>query len=286
MNRTILARSRALLFALALVAMAVPSQAQEFDPAQGVQSYFATLSSLDLERYIDLFAPDAAFEDPVGGPVYRGRKEIFEWVSGIVPGFSELDFTVGSIVVVSPNQAAADWSAVGRTLDGRVVHLEGIGVFVFNDDGKLRQVREYWDLPGLLAQLAGQTPQPRTFPFQAQVDSWFALGEALNFAGYVDLFTHDGILYDPVGTPPYRSHGKILEHVQAFQDVLLSIDYNVVRSIPVSDTEIALQWTLDGTVVSGKTVHLPGMTILRFNEDGKIRSAEELWSLVDFLSQL
>ena len=47
-----------------------------------------------------------------------------------------------------------------------------------------------------------------------------------------------------------------------------------------------MQWTLEGTVVGGKTVHVPGMTILRFNEDGKIRSAEEFWSLPDFLSQL
>jgi steroid delta-isomerase len=286
MKTTILARSRALLFAFSVLALAVPSQAQGFDPAQGVQNYFAVLSSQDLERYMELFAPDAVFEDPVGGPVYRGRKEIYGWVSGIVPAFSELDFTVGSVVVVSPNQAAADWSAVARTLDGRLVHLEGVGIFVFNDDGKIRQLREYWDLPGLLAQLAGQTPQPRTFPFQAQADSWFALAEALNLPGYVDLFTHDGVLYDPVGTPPYRSHGKILEHVLSFQDVLLSIDYTVIRSIPVSDTEIALQWTLDGKVVSGKTVHIPGITILRFNEEGKIRSAEEFWSLADFLSQL
>lgn len=286
MNRNFWARSRALLFALALIAAAVPSQAQSFDPAQGIQNYFATLSTMDFGQYVELYSPDGTLEDPVGGPVYRGHKAIRAWVDAIGAGFSQLQFETGSIVVVSPTQAAAQWHANTWTLDGRLIQFEGIGMFVFNEEGKLRQLREYWDLPGVLAQLAGQTPQPRTFPFQAQVDSWFALGEAQNLAGYVDLFTHDGVLYDPVGTPPYRSHGKILEHVLSFQDVLLSIDYNVIRSIPVSDTEIALQWTLDGTVVSGKTVHLPGMTFLRFNEDGKIRSAEELWSLADFLSQL
>lgn len=286
MNTAIPARSRALLFAVALLSATVPSQAQTFDPAQGVHNYFATLSSMDFARLAELFAPDGTFEDPVGGPVYRGRKAIFEWVNGIGSGFSQLDFEVGSIVVVSSTEAAAQWVGDLRTLDGRTFQIEGVGMFVFNEDGKIRQLREYWDLPGLLAQLAGQTPQPRTFPFQAQVDSWFALGEALDFAGYVALFTHDGVLYDPVGTPAYRSHGKILEHVQAFQDVFLSLDFEVIRSIPVSDTEIALQWTLEGTVVSGKTVHLPGMTILRFNEDGKIRSAEEFWSLPDFLSQM
>jgi len=60
----------------------------------------------------------------------------------------------------------------------------------------------------------------------------------------------------------------------------------VIRSVPVSDTEIALQWTLEAAMATGNTVHLPGMTILRFNEEGKIRSAEEFWSLADFLSQL
>jgi steroid Delta-isomerase len=286
MNKTILARACALVFALGLIAAVLPSQAQAFDPDQGIRNYFATLSTLDFERYVELYTPDGTFEDPVGGPVYRGHKAIFDWVNGIGSGFSQLDFDLETIIVVSPTEAAVPWIAIARTVDGRTIQFEGIGVFVFNEDGKLRHVREYWDLPGVLAQLAGVPPQPRSFPFQAQVDSWFALGNALDFAGYVDLFTHDGILHDPVGIPPYRSHGKILEHVQGFQDVFLSLHREVIRSIPVSDTEIALQWTLEGTMATGNTVHLPGMTILRFNEEGKIRSAEELWSLADFLSQL
>lgn len=286
MNKTILARARALVFALGLMAAIVPAQAQTFDPDQGIRNYFATLSTLDFEQYVELYTPDGVLEDPVGGPAYRGHKAIFDWVNGIGSGFSQLDFDLETIVVVSPTEAAVPWSAVGRTVDGRFIYFEGIGVFVFNEHGKLRHVREYWDLPGVLAQLAGVPPTPRSFPFQAQVDTWFALGNALDFAGYVDLFTHDGILHDPVGTPPYRSHGKILEHVQRFQDVFLSLHYEVIRSVPVSDTEIALQWTLEGAMATGNTVHLPGMTILRFNEDGKIRSAEEFWSLADFLSQL
>jgi len=286
MGKTSLVRARALLFVLGLMAAAVPSQAQAFDPAQGVRNYFATLSTLNFERYAELYTPDGVLEDPVGGPTYRGRKAIFDWVNGIGSGFSQLDFDPGTIVVVSPTEAAASWSVVGRTVDGRSISFQGIGVFVFNQDGKLRQVREYWDLPGLLAQLAGVPPPPRVFPFQAQVDTWFALGNALDFAGYADLFTPDGIFQDPVGTPPYRSHGKILQHAQSIQGVFLSFHYEVIRSIPVSDTEIALQWTLDAVTATGSTVHLPGMTILRFNEEGKIRSAEEFWSLADFLSQL
>ena len=57
------------------MAAVVPSQAQAFDPDQRIRNYFATLSTLNFERYIKLYTPDGVLEDPVGGPAYRGHKE-------------------------------------------------------------------------------------------------------------------------------------------------------------------------------------------------------------------
>lgn len=291
MNTTFQSRlTRRLLFTfaalVALLAAAVPSQAQAFDPAERIQSYFAVASALNGDTYAAQYTPDGVLYDPVGTPAFRGRKAISEWVSSFRPVFQSFGFEVLKTIVVSPTEAAAHWRGEGVTQDGRVVAFEGIGFFRFNDEGKLREVREYWDQAAVFAQIAGVPYEPQPFPFAAQLDTFFGSAATLDVDTLVSLFTPDGILFDPVGTPGHRGRKAIREHLASLTGPFLSLNFTVEKVIPVSATEVAVQWSLEAPTVTGKTVHLSGLNNFRFNEGGKLREVQEYWSLLDLIAQL
>lgn len=282
--------TRRLLFTFAALAAlfvsAAPSEAQAFDPAQKIQDYFAVVSTLDGNAYADFYSPDGVLYDPVGTPALRGHKAISEWVNSFKPVFQSFHIEASSTIVVSPTEATARWSAGGVTQDGRVVSFEGIGFFRFNDEGKIRENREYWDQASVFAQIGCVPYEPQPFPFAAQLDTFFESAATLDVDTLVSLFTPDGIFFDPVGTPGYRGHKAIREHVESLTGPFLALHFTVEKVIPVSGTEVAVQWSLEAPTVTGKTVHLSGLNNFRFNEDGQLREVQEYWSLLDLIAQL
>jgi steroid delta-isomerase len=272
------------LFLLAL--FAAPSHAQAFDPVQGIHTYFDKVKAFDFQGWSELFTPDGVLEDPVGTPPHRGRKALYEFVTQIAAPSVQIDYSLGDVVVVSPTEAAVQWNLHIVLYNGQVVNLEGIGNFRFNEDGKLREVREYWDLAGYLAQIAGQTPVPPVFHFDSQLHQWFETGSSLDIDGYVALYTPDGVVEDPVGTPAYRGHKAIRDHLRSLTGPFASLNFTIEKIIPVTDTEAAVEWSLEAPTTYGKVVHLNGFTFFRYNEDGKLRAAAEYWSIPELLGQL
>ena len=142
------------LLALALLLTgASASQAQSFDPEQVIRTYFGAAATLDIDTTVGLFAPEGVLEDPVGTPAHRSRKAIREHLEALSAPFLGIDFDIHRIWIVSPTEAAANWTATVRLKDGRSIVIEGVATFVFNDDGQIRSVREFWELDDLLSQL-------------------------------------------------------------------------------------------------------------------------------------
>lgn len=144
------------LFLLALALMvtgASASQAQSFDPEQVIRTYFGAAATLDVDTTVALFAPEGVLEDPVGTPAHRSRKAIREHLETLTAPFSGIDFDLHRIWIVSPAEAAATWTATVHTRAGKDIEIEGVATFVFNEDGQIRSVREYWELADLLGQL-------------------------------------------------------------------------------------------------------------------------------------
>lgn len=142
------------LLALALLLTgASASQAQSFDPEQVIRTYFGAAATLDIDTTVGLFAPEGVLEDPVGTPAHRSRKAIREHLEALSAPFLGIDFDIHRIWIVSPTEAAATWTATVRLRDGRSIEIEGVATFVFNEDGQIRSVREYWELADLLSQL-------------------------------------------------------------------------------------------------------------------------------------
>lgn len=142
-------------FAVALaLAGAGAAEAQTFDPEQNLRHYFELVSEGDLEAVADLFSPDGLLEDPVGLPSARGRQAIIEFLTPLRGLFSQIEFEIPRVFVVTPDEAGAIWivHAVAAG-SGNPIEVHGMAVFKFNDDGKIRSLREWWEIQDLLSQL-------------------------------------------------------------------------------------------------------------------------------------
>jgi len=157
----------AVLLSLAIVAQArtyqpaaptvSPVATANLTPAQieaAVEEYFASIGSLNVQRYVDNFAPDGLLEDPVGTPPVQGTQALAGYFAAIIAPFSEIKPKVQDVIVCG-NEAAVNWKLKLTTTTGKKITIDGMGVFKFNQAGKLKSVREFWDLAAFLAQLQG-----------------------------------------------------------------------------------------------------------------------------------
>jgi steroid delta-isomerase len=119
-----------------------------------VEEYFASIGSLNVSRFVDNFAPDGVLEDPVGTPPLQGTPAIAAYFGAIIAPFSEIKPKVQEVIVCG-HEAAVNWRLLLTTTAGKKITIDGMGVFNFNQDGKLQSVREFWDLAAFLAQLQG-----------------------------------------------------------------------------------------------------------------------------------
>lgn len=166
-----------------------------------------------------------------------------------------------------------------------MIDVQGIGIYQFNDEGKIRRAREYWDAPGLAAAITGVPYERPDFASEAPARAWFGLAETLDIDGTIDLFRPEGVLQDPVGTAPYRGHKAIRDYLATLTGVFASFDFTLDAVVPTTDNDVAIAWTLEARTRDGRTVRIPGIGAFEIL-DGQLRSVEEYWRLSDLLGQL
>jgi steroid delta-isomerase len=119
-----------------------------------VEEYFSSVGSLDVSRFANNFAADGVLEDPVGTPPVQGTSVIAAYFGAIISPFSEIKPKIQEVIVCG-HEAAVNWKLNLTTTTGKKITIDGMGIFNFNQDGKLQSVREFWDLAAFLAQLQG-----------------------------------------------------------------------------------------------------------------------------------
>ncbi len=142
-------------FAPAPRAASSPLAIQNLTPDQieaAVEEYFASVGAFDVQRYVNQFAPDGVLEDPVGTPPVQGTQAITAFITNIIAPFSEIKHKIQDINVCG-QEAAVNWKLHLKTTTGKKIIIDGMGVFKFNQNGKLQSVREFWDLEAFLAAL-------------------------------------------------------------------------------------------------------------------------------------
>lgn len=117
-----------------------------------VEEYFDSIASMNVQRFVNNFAPDGVLEDPVGTPPVQGTQSIAAYFGAIIAPFSDIKAKVQEVIPCG-QEAAVNWKLNLKVANGKRITIDGMGVFKFDQTGKLVSVREFWDLAAFLAQL-------------------------------------------------------------------------------------------------------------------------------------
>jgi steroid delta-isomerase len=120
--------------------------------AKAVADYFTAIRAMDASAWVATFAADGVSHDPVGTPPARGHAALRQFFEAIVGAFEKVGLFEDH-VFVSGREAAVKWTGRGVGKNGREVTFEGIDIFEINDEGKIQNLRAYWNPAAMLAQL-------------------------------------------------------------------------------------------------------------------------------------
>ena len=104
-----------------------------------VDAYVKGFGEKDRDGYVAAFARDAVQTDPAGGPSNTGIDAIAAFWDVVFGLCERIDFEQRE-VYVNANQAALVFSLVQHRKDGSRVALDGVDVFVVDEDGKIASV--------------------------------------------------------------------------------------------------------------------------------------------------
>ena len=117
-----------------------------------LEEVFTKLAAFDAQGVVSHFAADAVVEDPVGTPPIQGKEAIAAYLETFPTLFSQMKL-YSLDIKVRGQEAAVKWRLRFKTHTGNVFFLDGIGIFKFNEEGKIQSEREFFDLEYFLAQL-------------------------------------------------------------------------------------------------------------------------------------
>jgi steroid delta-isomerase len=119
-----------------------------------INQYFEATKSADrVEAMLACFAPDCVNRDPADGPVMEGHPEFRNYLTSVASLFSSAGLTA-EYVSINGAQAAVKWIGHGTSHAGQSVSFEGIDLFEFNADAKIKSLVAYWNPAALMAELS------------------------------------------------------------------------------------------------------------------------------------
>jgi ketosteroid isomerase-like protein len=119
-----------------------------------VERYYDAVNQNDAGVCAAMFAPDAVMRDPVGMPPATDDASRRQRYQGIGIAFETFAITTRQVVAIA-GEAAATWSAGGKTRAGREVSFEGISTFAFDGEGRIVQMSAYWDVSAIMTAMSG-----------------------------------------------------------------------------------------------------------------------------------
>jgi steroid delta-isomerase len=124
------------------------------DVRKAVAAYYAAVRTGDIEAIAQLFAPDAVMRDPVGAPPATDDAARRMRYAGISAAFASFEIVEQSVIAAG-DEAAARWTASGRTRSGKDVRFDGISTFEVDDAGLITMMSAYFDLGTVAAAMQG-----------------------------------------------------------------------------------------------------------------------------------
>jgi steroid delta-isomerase-like uncharacterized protein len=159
----------ALLGASTCLAACAPTEQQAVSQNELlVRSLMDALQAADTAAIVELFWPDAVYDDYASQLQHRGIEEILGYVTSVHTWADDVYVNVGE-VHVSASGAVAEWlfaAVQARPLGDlvpvvtkRVVVVTGVTIIEV-DGGRIRRAADYTDTTPLLLQLGGRMQLP------------------------------------------------------------------------------------------------------------------------------
>lgn len=123
---------------------------QDETPQEWVTRYIAAVDTLEVDRMIPFFAPDATLSY-ANNPPMVGHAAIRAGLEPFHASIGAISHKVVNCFPSGPGVIVAEYEASYTRLDGQVVNLPGIGVFELSD-GLISAYRVYVDIAPVFAQ--------------------------------------------------------------------------------------------------------------------------------------
>ncbi|HEU4534572.1 MAG TPA: nuclear transport factor 2 family protein [Polyangiaceae bacterium] len=112
---------------------------------------------------------------------------------------------------------------------------------------------------------------------QAFITRYFHLAlEASDLDQFASLYAEDGVLEDPVGTPPLRGRAAIREFLARGRAVIASARPSIL-AVKCCGDECAVHWTVEVRTVRGQALTYDGIGIFLFAESGELKHVKEYY---------
>ena len=116
--------------------------------------------------------------------------------------------------------------------------------------------------------------EARTF-----LDRYFtAAMQGTDYDRFVALYSEDGVLEDPVGTPPLRGRPAIREFLAAGRQQIAHGDI-AVHEVIACGLEVAARWSGMLRLVNGSSVAIQGIGVFTFADPDHVRHVREFYDV-------
>ncbi|MGN2640907.1 nuclear transport factor 2 family protein [Nocardia takedensis] len=115
-----------------------------------VEQYVKLVGSGPTQAIVDLYAPDAVVEDPIGTEPRHGHQAIREFYD-VIANLQRHTELRPDTVRIAGKHAAFVFTLVTEFGDQRL-SLSPIDVMEFDDDGKITRMRAYWSQDDMITE--------------------------------------------------------------------------------------------------------------------------------------
>lgn len=115
------------------------------------------------------------------------------------------------------------------------------------------------------------------------IDAYFTAMSTMNRESWVENFTPDALIYDPVGNPPSRA----IEDSAKFFGLLTMVFARLELTqdfVSIVGTNAAVKWTMQGWAKNGKQGTAEGISVFAL-KDGKIQQVSSYWDDAAMMAQ-
>ena len=117
-------------------------------PQQWIERYRRLWESGDADEVVDLFTPDASYRSSVFRDPHVGSDAIRRYWLGAAGAQREVSVRMGHPLITDGRVAVEWWATLIDPDDGEIT-LPGCLLLRFADDGRCRELWEYWQVqPG------------------------------------------------------------------------------------------------------------------------------------------